>query len=124
MSDDGSVDMAPPEVFGALRNLFTILSDPKRTHEKLVELEARIKEAKKAEHRLGTVRERDAIAAARERQELDERRGVLAKKGRELLRREAAVDAREKTLERAKVTHHDSKFFGGLAREFVDGDGE
>jgi hypothetical protein len=114
-----SIDTISSDAFAALRDVIAVLADPKRTHEKLVELEARIKDAKKAEHRAATVRERLSIEAARERQELDERRGELAKKGRELLAREMQVDQREKTVER--IMHRDPIGPGGLTREVYDG---
>jgi hypothetical protein len=123
MTDDSSIDMVPPEAFEALRNLIAVLADPKRCAETLAELEKRVTEARKAEHRAATVRDRHNIEVARENSLLDERRGELAKKTRELITREAYVAEREKALERAKVAHHDGKLFGGLARELSDGNG-
>ena len=121
MSDD-SLDAITPDTFAMLRDLIAVLADPKRTNEKLVELEARIKDASKAEQRAATLRERASIESARETALLDERRGELAaKKSRELTARESMVSVREKAVERAKVAHHDGTTFGGLTREFVDG---
>lgn len=120
MSDD-SLDAITPDTFAMLRDLIAVLADPKRTNEKLVELEARIKDARKAEQRAATLRERASIETARETALLDERRGQLAAKSRELTARESMVSVREKAVERAKVAPHDGTTFGGLTREFVDG---
>jgi hypothetical protein len=95
-----------------------VLADPKRTHEKLAELEARIKDAKRAEHRAGTVAERLSIEAARERQELDERRDQLAKRARDLTSREAAVDVYERKIARDKIMNY-AGVVGGITREDV-----
>jgi hypothetical protein len=114
---DSRIDAISSDTFAMLRDLLAVLADPKRTHEKLAELEARIKDAKKAEQRTATIRERASIDTARETALLDERRGELAKKARELLSREAYVSEREKALERTKVTHHDGTTFGSLVRE-------
>jgi hypothetical protein len=116
-----SLDAIPADTFAMLRDLIAILADPKRSTEVLTELESRAKAAKAAENRLGTVRERHEIAMARERQELDERRGNLAKKASELMMREAEVNAREKTLERARIIHRDPAMLTGLTREIGDG---
>jgi hypothetical protein len=111
------VDAITPDTFAMLRHLITVLGDPKRSSEVLAELEARIKAAKQAENRLGTVRERHDIAMAKDRQELEERRDQLNKRGRDLVSREAMVDQREKTLER--ITRRNTTLVGpgGLTRE-------
>jgi hypothetical protein len=119
MSDD-SLDSITPDAFAALRNLIAMLADPKRCAETLAELEKRVTEARKAEHRLNTTRERHAIELARENALLDERRGELARKARELTTREAYVAERERALERAKIVNYAGEV-GGITREFVDG---
>ena len=99
-----------------------MLADPKRCAETLAELEKRVAEARKAEHRLNTMRERHNIESARENALLDERRSELAKKSRDLTTREAYVSEREKALERAKVVNYAGPV-GGITREFSDGNG-
>jgi hypothetical protein len=116
------IDTISADTFAMLRDLLAVLADPKRSAETLAEVERRESLARKAEHRSQTVIDRHNVQIARDNAELDQRRDQLGAKSRELTSREAMVDAREKTLERAKVTHHDSTLFGGLTREeFVDG---
>jgi hypothetical protein len=121
---DNSLDSITPDTFAALRNLIAMLADPKRCAETLAELEKRVTEARKAEHRLNTTRDRHNIEVARENALLDERRGELARKSRELLTREAAVDAYEKRIARDKIVNYVGPV-GGITqeREFSDGNG-
>ena len=79
MSND-SLDSITPDTFAMLRDLIVMLADPKRCAETLAELEKRVTEARKAEHRLKTTRDRHNIEVARENALLDERRGELAKR--------------------------------------------
>jgi hypothetical protein len=122
MNDDSSIDAIPAVMFEALRNLLAICADPKRSAETLTALEARAKTAKQAENRLGTVRERASIEAAREAALLDERRATLTKRAHELMVRESMVAEAEKQIERGKIVHRDPAMVAtGLTRDFGDG---
>jgi hypothetical protein len=121
MTDDSNIDMVPPEAFEALRNLLAVMADPKRCAETLAELEKRVTEARKAEHRLNTMRDRHNVESVRENSLLDERRGELARKSGELARREAHCAERERQLERSKIVNYVG-VVGGITREF-DGSG-
>jgi hypothetical protein len=124
MTDDSRIDAIPAEAFKALANLLALVANPKATAETLADLEKRLTDARKQEHRAQTIIDRHNLAMAKDRDELNERREQLAAKSRELTGRESMVAERERALERAKVTHHDGTTFGSLVREREVRDGQ